>query len=254
MFPISLRELLPHLAAHIFYLHNLIFPNGPPINFVLWSLEVEVQFYILAPLMGNLYRIENTPLRRSTFLVLMLVCGFGSTFVNGYLRTTVLYFGQYFFAGFLLADLLEYPRYTNQESWAWDLVSLVGWPLVFMAPNTPTTEAFLPLLLIPIYLAAFRGKASNWFFRRPLVALTGGMCYSIYLTHMLYVAIFFRFVKHVHVGGDATSAILQMAIMLLPTLAGGALYFVFIERPCMDPRWPQKLWSRVSGATVGTTG
>jgi hypothetical protein len=26
----------------------------------------------------------------------------------------------------------------------------------------------------------------------------------------------------------------------------GTLYFVLIERPCMDPQWPRKLWRRIA--------
>jgi len=247
MFPISLKERLPHLLASIFYVHNLFLPHGVPINFVLWTLEIEVQFYILAPLMGNLYRIENTVLRRSIFALLVLASGFGSLFLSPYFHGTLLYYAQYFFAGFLLADLLEYPRYSNHESWSWDLVSVAGWPIVFFLPRLPATEAWLPLVLIPLYLAAFRGKLSNWFFRHPLIALTGGMCYSIYLTHVMSMSISYRLVKYVRVGGETTSPIVQLLLLLVPTLLGGLVYFVLIERPCMDPKWPLKLWCWVRG-------
>src|SRR5690349_457011 len=45
-------SLLPNLIASIFYVHNPIFGRPSDIDFVAWSLEVEIQFYILAPLLG----------------------------------------------------------------------------------------------------------------------------------------------------------------------------------------------------------
>ena len=65
----QLFPLLLPLIAHMVYLHN--FTNLPPINFVTWSLEVEVQFYILAPVLGLLYAISSTLVRRSAIVSLI---------------------------------------------------------------------------------------------------------------------------------------------------------------------------------------
>jgi peptidoglycan/LPS O-acetylase OafA/YrhL len=42
-------SLWPNLLASLVYQHNLIFGEMSPINPVTWSLEIEVQFYMLAP-------------------------------------------------------------------------------------------------------------------------------------------------------------------------------------------------------------
>ena len=41
--------LLPHLLASLGYVHNIVYGVPSTINVVAWSLEIEVQFYILAP-------------------------------------------------------------------------------------------------------------------------------------------------------------------------------------------------------------
>jgi peptidoglycan/LPS O-acetylase OafA/YrhL len=248
-FHVSLMERLPHLVASIFYVHNLIYDGTGAVSYVAWTLEIEVQFYLMAPLLGNLYRIENTALRRGIIVLLMLASGAGSLFVSPPLQATMLYYAQYFFAGFLLADLLDYPRHANRQSWGWDLVSVAGWPLIFWLPRVAATEAWLPLLIVPVFVAAFYGKASNWFFRQPVIALTGGMCYSIYLTHMLFISLFFRAVKHLQMGGDELTVLVQMVAVLIPMLAACTGYYLLIERPCMDPKWPQKLWHHLRAAT-----
>jgi peptidoglycan/LPS O-acetylase OafA/YrhL len=43
------HELLPNLVASMFYVHNLVYHSPSVINFVAWSLEIEIQFYVLAP-------------------------------------------------------------------------------------------------------------------------------------------------------------------------------------------------------------
>jgi len=207
-----------------------------------------VQFYILAPLLGNLYRIEKTALRRGVIVGLMAVMGFVSLQLGPYLYGTLLGFAQYFLAGFLLADLLEYPRHSPRQHWGWDVVGLAAWSGVFLLPHGHGVMGWLPLVILPAYLAAFYGKASNWFFRQPLVALTGGMCYSIYLLHMLVISTAFKGMKYLHGSTDGETMLLQIALMLPLVLLVGAIYFVLIERPCMDPEWPQKLWRRLRGA------
>lgn len=46
----SLRALLPEGLSSVVYLHGFIYPNSNGVNPAFWSLEVEVQFYALAPL------------------------------------------------------------------------------------------------------------------------------------------------------------------------------------------------------------
>jgi peptidoglycan/LPS O-acetylase OafA/YrhL len=104
--------------------------------------------------------------------------------------------------------------------------------------------------VLPVYLAAFYGPASNWFFRQPLVALGGGMCYSFYLMHMLIISIVFRATKHLIVFQDLlANYVVQLATLGTAIVLLGTLYFVLIERPCMDPQWPQKLWRKVRGVS-----
>jgi len=240
--------LLPHLGASLIYSHNLIYAQMSTISFVTWSLEIEVQFYILAPLLGNLYRIENTAFRRGLIAVFMVAMGLVSLHLNGYLHATLLGYAQYFLAGFLLADILEYPRHTSRQHLAWDVVSVVGWLAVFLLPRDGYgVLGWLPLVIVPVYLAAFYGKVSNWFFRRPFVALTGGMCYSIYLLHMLVISTTFRVVKNLRLATDGETMLLQIVLMFPFVFLVGAVYFVLIERPCMDPQWPQKMWHRLRG-------
>src|SRR5690606_14354295 len=45
----SLSSLLPNLWATLTYSHYLIFGERSPINPVSWSLETEIQFYLISP-------------------------------------------------------------------------------------------------------------------------------------------------------------------------------------------------------------
>src|SRR5581483_4845753 len=69
----SARALWPHLLASMFYLHNIVYYSPDTMGFstinpVAWSLEIEVQFYILAPLLACVFLIRHKWLRRGAIL------------------------------------------------------------------------------------------------------------------------------------------------------------------------------------------
>lgn len=248
---VPFREQLPHLIASVFYVHNLAFGAMSTISFVTWSLEVEVQFYILAPLLGLIYTVRNTVLRRSIFLALMLFCGSFHLFAHGVWLMTVLNFGHFFLTGFLMADIMasqpEQPRRL-----AWDAMSLAVWPIIFLLPRVDATLEWLPFVILPAYLAAFYGSASNWVFRRPWIALTGGMCYSIYLLHTLVISIAFKATRHLIRFDDfLLNLVVQIVLLGTAIYLVSTAYFLVVERPCMDSRWPQELWGRLRTLRIG---
>ena len=67
--------LLAHAMASAVYLHSLIFGAMSPINAVTWSLEIEIQFYILAPLVMQVFRVREKALRRGLLCGVIVVLG-----------------------------------------------------------------------------------------------------------------------------------------------------------------------------------
>lgn len=243
--------MLPHYLATAFYLHGLIYHYPPFFSTVVWSLAVEVQFYLIVPLLVLIFEIPGGRARRGLLVAAVLLCGVGQHIFLGepthertsVAQSTLLYFLQYFLAGFLLSDLhlVEMPRW--KKSWKWDVVSLIAWPLIFCLSSW-WIHAALPLLILAAFVAAFQGQISNRFFRLSPVATIGGMCYSIYLLHVYVMAFAFRGTRHLMVFHDfMANFVTQLFLLSIPILAVSSAYFVLVERPCMDPGWPQKLAS-----------
>jgi peptidoglycan/LPS O-acetylase OafA/YrhL len=240
-------ELWRHLVASLFYVHAPVFHRGSVINPAAWSLEIEVQFYLLAPLLCQVFRVRNIAARRALLVTVMLLFSAG----NWYIAEKPLFVSQslpgylhYFLLGILLADwyLVEGARGFT-KSLLWDAIGLVAWAalgLGLIKAGTPRT-ALLPAILIA-YMAAFRGRIANAIFSFPLLTTIGGMCYTIYLYHNLFID---------EVGLWSWSLyrpqlpfwgnfLVQLAVMGLPILLGCTILFALIERPCMRPRW----WKR----------
>ena len=60
--------VLPHLLASLGYVHNIVYGIPSTINVVAWSLEIEVQFYILAPALASLFIIRDRWVRRGAII------------------------------------------------------------------------------------------------------------------------------------------------------------------------------------------
>jgi peptidoglycan/LPS O-acetylase OafA/YrhL len=238
-----LWSLIPPLLTHIVYLRNVV--PGESFNFVTWSLEVEVQFYILAPLLGFLYAIRATALRRGIMVAMILASVLIRTYMHGAITWNLPGQLQFFLIGFLLADLRATRTESTTSHW-WDLVSLLAWIAIFAMPAAYLAYT-LPVLILLAYLATFNGPVTRQIFRTPWIALTGGMCYSFYLMHMLVMSAAFRLTRRWIIPSN-----LPLSYLIQVVLLGSCIYlfctayFVLIERPCMDPDWPRKLLSRLS--------
>ncbi|MBY0308523.1 MAG: acyltransferase family protein, partial [Phycisphaerales bacterium] len=56
-------QTLRHLLASIFYFHYYVYGEGSTINGVAWSLEIEVQFYILARVLWVVFYLRAMAVR-----------------------------------------------------------------------------------------------------------------------------------------------------------------------------------------------
>ncbi|MGP0073339.1 MAG: acyltransferase family protein [Bryobacteraceae bacterium] len=239
-------QLLPNLFASMFYVHNLVYGAPSAINYVAWSLEIEVQFYILAPLLATLFAISNASLRRSFLAVLMLLATGVSGLVSadGALGHSLLGYAQYFLAGFLLVEFQLCGGLQRKGSVLWDFVSISGWCLLLalLVRGGRMAAWTAPWLMVLLYVAAFRGRAINHFVTNTWVATIGGMCYSIYLLHNYLIAALGMLTERFFSSyAFEWRLAIQFALITPAVLVLSAMYFRWVERPCMRPDWPRRV-------------
>jgi peptidoglycan/LPS O-acetylase OafA/YrhL len=246
--------LFPHLAASLFYLHSLIYGTPSPAIGVAWSLEIEIQFYVLVPLLTFLFVIRRRWLRRLCLVALILgILLAQSLFLpeGGAFSWSILAYLQFFLTGFLLSDVFvvdwkEAPR-TNL---AWDGVAIAGWPTLFVVLRADALAHWLfPFMIFLLYCAAFRGSWSRRIFSNRCIVAIGGMCYSIYLIHYEVISAVGRLTKGIAEGSAYWLYLLvQLALLGASILVVCGLYFVVLEKPCMRPDWPRQVWNYLQGA------
>lgn len=241
-----------HALASTIYLHNLVFGAVSPVNAVTWSLEVEIQFYLLAPLVMQLFRVGGKMTRRAVMAASIVGIGLMQVPFQSSPRFTlsILYSMQYFIAGLLLADIFVLDLERMRSSWMWDVAGLVGLAYLFGAGHdSSAAHIVLPFVIGLVCAAAMRSIVLRKFVANPWVAVIGGMCYSIYLLHFALMAAVFKVTRHLIVPrfDFLQNFLIQVIVTGVPIVLLCMVFYLLVERPCMDPDWPSKLWQRVSG-------
>jgi hypothetical protein len=98
----------------------------------------------------------------------------------------------------------------------------------------------MPLATILAYVGALTGRWSSWLLSRSALVTMGGMCYSIYLLHYEVISMTGRISTRFSPGSHFVSRFLVDAAVAIPAvMILSLLFFVAIERPCMNPGWRQ---------------
>jgi peptidoglycan/LPS O-acetylase OafA/YrhL len=237
-----------HLSASLFYLHNLIYGGPSPLLGVAWSLEIEVQFYVLVPLLTLVFSVESRLLRRSLMVGLALaVMAFHAIrpLQSPRLSISIAGYLQFFLIGFLLADLFLSEWKTRAEkSHFWDIAAFAGWLLLFLILRSKWLTAWVfPAGAFVLYCAAFRGRWISRLLSYPWITAIGGMCYSIYLIHYEVISAVARFTKTLGQRlPNSLYLLTQFLLVGIAILLVCGLYFVILEKPCMKRDWPKRLW------------
>ncbi len=233
-----------HLPAHIFYVHSFLLGAEGGLSNVTWSLEIEVQFYLLTPLLSKVFAINDRLLRRGTLLAAMLAVGMFSEMqhLNGAIRSGpphLLLYLQFFLSGMLLADVyLTDWKSRPERSPIADVVGLSAFAAVFLMVSTHTLEYALaaPLLLIA-YGAVFRGPRLRTLFSYPMITAIGGMCYTIYLYHNAIIWVTAGALKPLQIAGaPSLTLFLNILVLASATVLASIPCYLAIERPFMRSR------------------
>jgi len=239
-------ELLPNLAASLAYMHNAIYHAGSVINNNAWSLEVEIQFYLLVPLV--LKALFWTPFTRRAGLVIGVVFfALHSLWLPESFPVSVLHFFQYFAMGILFCESYTlHWKGTAKGHWQ-DLPGVLAWPTFFYVNVSYTdwlVDLMNPVIIGALFYSALRGCWHSAVLSWRFIPIVGGMCYSIYLVHARVLSL----VLHYGMGGLVLTGNFTVDFLILLCVSFplvvfcSGIFFLLIEKPCMNPNWPTQLW------------
>ncbi len=242
----SFTDLLPHLGASSVYLHNIIFNNHSTVLGVAWSLEVEVQFYVLAPFLCFIFLIKIHVIRRIILVLLILLSGVYAWYNLWQLPTILPGFLCYFFSGMLLADLYcngHQLKLNNRVSLVTGACILLGLPFVISLHSIWFFLLKLFLMNAAFYLVLFNAGLKK-LMSHQVITIIGGMCYSIYLLHLLIMSGVSQALAKMPLLHGAGGVVVYGVLLLAAVLILSACFYKLIEQPCMKKEWYKKLFSK----------
>ena len=252
----TLAEIVPHWLASVTYTHWLFFGKYSVINPVAWSLEIEIQFYLLAPFLATAYfSIKNKKYRRGglvAFMVAYIFLEWAMGWLHFPMKATLLGRLPNFLIGFLVADLYindwktapsVKPVFAGISGFLktikWDFIALIA--LLTMC-YTWTEELGKTLIfhfsLALLMISGFKSHFFRIFLSKKNIAAMGGMCYTIYLIHLPLLEVWSRLTAKLVFTNSYTVTLLWQSAVVLPIIFFiSALFFIVSEKPFMKHDW-----------------
>jgi len=250
------------LLASLIYSHVFIYGVTSFLLAVAWSLELEVHFYVLAPLLFMVLKLPKIA-RRAGLVLLILVL----PFLQAQIQTPAFYlfhYFQFFLAGILLADFyIERPSLDTGKPF-FTFAGLVLFMGVLFMPHVRTHlmnspddlyyAMIFPLAIAGFYYIVLTNRFWGKVFGYRWISLIGGMCYTIYLIHQPLLSAMMKIIFRYQFFDSFPAEYLLVTLLCIPpVLAASVIFYLLVEKPCMDPEWPEKLWRKTKGMLVKTT-
>jgi peptidoglycan/LPS O-acetylase OafA/YrhL len=249
-FDVEPASLSVSLLGGVFYLHDLIWGTFPRLFPPGWSLEVEVQFYIVAPLLFWLWARTSATRTRATMAATFFAVGVLLSILDlktlgpAHVEFSLLRFFNFFWLGIVLA-------YARGPLTAWiagrsaAFATALGWGGLALCVGLPgsqdmadaqsLTEAlWLPsvyLGLAAVFVSTFAPHSGfRAFCVKPWISLIGGA------------------VAKLAPGLPMIGVLATFVASALVVLVVGLTYYVSIERQFMTRNWHLLVWARVKAA------
>lgn len=244
-------DALQHFASSAFYSHNVIYNHISTINPVAWTLEIEVQYYLIAPLIAVALFFKNRIARTISLLLLFILSGSlyfqnADFFEQHHLTKSLFAYSSIFVAGIIVADwyLTQKNFLSGAKNFLFDVLGVAAIFCIITLSGFQSLgyRLFLFACYFIMFISTFKGMWLNKILTNKWITIIGGMCYSIYLMH--YAVTFFitqHLTKNIFSNNYPHDVFIQSIIIIPFILIISTVFFVLFERPFMDITWPKKM-------------
>ena len=234
------QELFRSYFASLIYSHNWIFGKWSIINPVAWSLEIEVQFYILVPVLTLIFAVKSTLFKRIALIGLFFLFPFINDNVLHVNFLSLLRFGQYFVVGIFVADIYLSVKELPVKKVFIDITGVAAILLIFIF-QFYRWHYLVPLAIFITFISVLYGDKLKKIFSMQLISVIGGMCYITYLIHYSLITGLVKYLPHIDLGLGYWYNFIINGIFIIPlVIMISGIAFLYLEKPFMKHDWPQR--------------
>jgi peptidoglycan/LPS O-acetylase OafA/YrhL len=189
-YPAYTAPSIKTIAANLFLVQNLFYL--PDVLGPLWSLPIEVQMYLVLPLLY--LGAKRAPWYTGLALLTAIVAGLTVMYapVPGIGRITMLIFAPCFVSGIIAYRCCKFTHRPTLPAWTWPVILLTAFGVIaILQPTAQALERAWPFCLFIGLAIPFVGELpDSWLTRAAKVVAK--YSYGIYLSHV--IVLWFAFV------------------------------------------------------------
>ncbi len=220
-----------NFMASLFYVHKFIYAEWSIINPVTWSLETEIQFYIIIPLLFLVFtKIKKMYVYILTFLIFVISIYLSySGFLAPNLDLSIFNYAHLFIVGIYVSYLYCNKNIFSKKSYYYDLIFIISFVFIY-ASKIFNFIILLDIGIFLLFISIFKSKIFNKLFCKNLFVIIGGMCYSIYLLHYALIHFFNIVLKFFQVENYIIVNICSIIFVMFIS----SIFYLFVEKPFMS--------------------
>lgn len=224
-------DSIDNFIASLFYVHKFIYAEWSTINPVTWSLETEIQFYMLIPFMFLAFsKIKKVYTYIFGLLIFTISMHLHSSLdlLGPHLNKSILRYAHLFIIGIYISYLYVYKNQFFKKSFIFDVIFLLSLALIY-ASKTSNSILLLDVGIFLLFISIFKSKIFNKLFCKNIFVIIGGMCYSIYLLHYAIIHFSHNSLKFFQI--ENYTIVNTISIIFLIFIS--SIFYIYVEKPFM---------------------
>lgn len=237
---LSVENGINSYLASIFFIHSLIYPGEFPfLSGAAWSLEIEMQFYILAPILFLLFNGQNNHLKISLNLIFFLLFFIANNIGYNVETKSLLNYAHYFFLGNILVFFKHHKKYIENHYNVLLIAIIVIYILIYIL-NIKYTNANSLIILNKLFtlLILFTGLYYILYLNKVkiltniILTKIGKISYSIYLLNYPVIVLFGHSILSITIFKNYYFTLILFIILFLTLILFlSFIFYTTVEKP-----------------------